>query len=219
MNNINRSPATPRAQTLSRLSTPVRITDISSVFRGPDGEVLQSNSTSTEQLEGRVGGNEVTPTNIFPIFYDGFFTFASPLSASTQSEIVTTVRLVDGSNESHEIRKTTVVTYELPPPTPCMPTRDQPTLPEVQITSSGPQPATQRAFFGRCITFVNADSAAHEVRSDPHPDHSACPALNVGLLSPGGRITTSSLRTFGACTYHDELRPNDQQFRGNVLIE
>lgn len=219
MNNVNRSPATPRAQVLSGLPTPVRVTDISSVFRGPDGQILQTNSTSTEQLQGRVGGNEVTSTNIFPIFYDGFFIFPSALSSSTQSDVVTTVRLVDGSNQRHEVTKTTMVIYELPPPSPCSPTRDRPTIPEVRITSSGPQPVSQRAFRAHCVTFVNADSVAHDIRSDPHPDHSACPELNVDLISPGDRRTTSSLRTFGTCNYHDDRRLNDQQFRGSVLIE
>jgi len=91
--------------------------------------------------------------------------------------------------------------------------------PVATITPSGMQPQVLHTFDAReSITFVNADGRAHDLRSDPHPAHTECPALSVDL-QPGERqeITGPSLPRFTLCFYHDEADPTDDRFRGVVV--
>src|SRR5215467_11459320 len=56
----------------------------------------------------------------------------------------------------------------------------------ITITSAGVSPNPLRVALGSQVTFVNNDSVAHDMQSDPHPEHTDCPALaQVGFLSPG----------------------------------
>src|SRR6476646_7938293 len=50
---------------------------------------------------------------------------------------------------------------------------------------------------GTQVTFVNQDTVAHEMNSDPHPEHTDCPEINaVGHLEPGGQSRrTDNLNT------------------------
>src|SRR5688500_6565387 len=51
---------------------------------------------------------------------------------------------------------------------------------------------------GSRVTFVNSHSGAHEMTSDPHPEHTLCPPLNqVGHLTSGQSRTTGNLNTPG----------------------
>ena len=39
---------------------------------------------------------------------------------------------------------------------------------------------------GSQVTFTNNDNRTHDMESDPHPEHTDCPALaQVGFLNPG----------------------------------
>ena len=59
----------------------------------------------------------------------------------------------------------------------------------ITITSAGvvsPSAVTIRQ--GGRVTFVNNDSRAHDVASDPHPTHEDCPAMDqAGFLNPASR--------------------------------
>src|SRR5262245_47173502 len=63
---------------------------------------------------------------------------------------------------------------------------------------------------GTRVTFINNDSRAHEMTSDPHPEHTDCPELNlVGHLEPGqererGQQNTARCGGFYA-PIHDKL--------------
>ena len=69
------------------------------------------------------------------------------------------------------------------------------------------------------ITFINGDARPHDMRSDPHPAHTDCPALSVGPMMPGERreIAGPKLPGFTLCYYHDELDPTNSAFRGVVV--
>jgi hypothetical protein len=39
---------------------------------------------------------------------------------------------------------------------------------------------------GSQVTFINNDNRSHDMESNPHPEHTDCPALaQVGFLTPG----------------------------------
>jgi hypothetical protein len=97
----------------------------------------------------------------------------------------------------------------------------------VTITESGVSPATVKppvcrsSFCVVYVTFVNRDSVAHDIQSDPHPAHTQCVALNrnIGSIAPGASEETSMLgcaRSDRFVGYHDETRPDDQRFWGRI---
>jgi len=94
----------------------------------------------------------------------------------------------------------------------------------VTITANGVSPAIVRVPVcnGVCnvfLQFVNSDSVTHDVRSDPHPAHTECPAYAaVGVLAPGQtkEALVSQCGLPERSGYHDETRPADQAFWGRV---
>ncbi|HUU34417.1 MAG TPA: hypothetical protein VMW48_10155 [Vicinamibacterales bacterium] len=95
----------------------------------------------------------------------------------------------------------------------------------VTITSAGVSPAIVRIPVCRSsacdvfMQFVNADTVPHDVRSDPHPAHTECPAYQVvGVIAPGqtkeALVSTCSLPERSG--YHDETRPDNQAFWGRI---
>jgi hypothetical protein len=92
--------------------------------------------------------------------------------------------------------------------------------PTTTITAAGVDPQVLHTFnFQETVTFVNGDSRAHDIRSDPHPAHSDCAAMNLGTLMPGERreIAGPSLPRFTLCYFHDEGDPTNTPFRGVVV--
>jgi hypothetical protein len=92
--------------------------------------------------------------------------------------------------------------------------------PILTITSAGVNPQVLHTFDEReTVTVVNGDSRAHDMRSDPHPAHTDCPALNLGTMAPGERreIPGPSLPGFTLCYFHDETDPANSVFRGVVV--
>jgi hypothetical protein len=70
------------------------------------------------------------------------------------------------------------------------------------------------------VEFFNNDLVAHEIRSDPHPEHSQCPELNVGVVSPGQRVAIlSPLNSGRVCGFHDETKLNDPRFRAVITVQ
>jgi plastocyanin len=73
---------------------------------------------------------------------------------------------------------------------------------------------------GTQVTFINQDSVAHEMYSDPHPEHTDCPELNdVGHLEPNQRRASGNLNTPRSCGFHDHLRPDVAGLRGRITIQ
>jgi hypothetical protein len=70
------------------------------------------------------------------------------------------------------------------------------------------------------VTFINNDSRAHEMDSDPHPDHTDCPEINqVDLISPNQTKLTGNLNTRRTCGYHDHLLDTDTRLQGSIIIQ
>jgi hypothetical protein len=99
------------------------------------------------------------------------------------------------------------------------------TLPPVQtttivITSAGASPRNVEAVQGSRILFINNDSRSHNMTSDPHPEHDACPELNqVGFLSPGQSRETGNLIITRTCGFHDHDAPDVQTLHGQIVTK
>jgi hypothetical protein len=69
------------------------------------------------------------------------------------------------------------------------------------------------------VTFVNNDSRSHDIASDPHPEHTACPAINqAGFLQPGQRRETGNLVTVRTCGFHDHDQPSNTALQGEIIV-
>lgn len=89
----------------------------------------------------------------------------------------------------------------------------------VTITSSGVEPKTVTIDVGQSVTFVNDDSIAHNMASDPFPRYSDCPAVNrVGSLEAGRRMQTGAFTVARSCGYHDLLRNADVRWHGTINV-
>lgn len=90
----------------------------------------------------------------------------------------------------------------------------------ITITSAGVvSPSTVTIRQGGRVTFVNSDSAAHDIASDPHPSHEDCPAINqAGFLSPGQSRTTGNLGVVRTCGFHDHNQPGNTGLQGRITI-
>ena len=89
----------------------------------------------------------------------------------------------------------------------------------VTITSTGLSSSTPRVNTGERIRFTNNDSVVHQILTTPHLVHTDCPALNgVSSIAPGQSGTSEPLTTSGGCGFHDHLNPDNNNFRGQVLV-
>jgi plastocyanin len=90
----------------------------------------------------------------------------------------------------------------------------------ITISASGvvsPQDVTITQ--GGRVTFVNNDSRAHDMASDPHPSHEDCPPLDqVGFVSPGQSKTSGNLNTVRVCGYHDHNLPTSTGLQGRITV-
>ncbi|MET0213090.1 MAG: hypothetical protein ABW292_08810, partial [Vicinamibacterales bacterium] len=65
-----------------------------------------------------------------------------------------------------------------PSPSPSPTPNPTPGTSTITITASGVSPRTVTIPAGSRVTFVNNDTRVHDMASDPHPEHTACPAIN-----------------------------------------
>jgi hypothetical protein len=104
-----------------------------------------------------------------------------------------------------------------PSPTTC----NTPSMSTTIVISGGaacPQNITVAR--GSQVSMVNQDTVAHEMYSDPHPDHTDCPELNqIGHLEPGQSRTSGNLVTARTCGFHDHLRPDVAALKGRITIQ
>jgi plastocyanin len=103
------------------------------------------------------------------------------------------------------------------PTTP--PTETQTVTNTITITAQGASPRNIQITAGSRVTFINNDTRAHNMTSDPHPEHTACPELNqVGLLTPGQRRESGNLNTVRTCGFHDHDNPGTASLLGTITI-
>jgi plastocyanin len=90
----------------------------------------------------------------------------------------------------------------------------------ITISSAGVvSPSTVTIRQGGRVTFVNSDSRAHDMSSDPHPTHEDCPAIDqAGFLSPGQSRTTGNLNVVRTCGFHDHNEPGNAGLQGRITV-
>jgi plastocyanin len=89
----------------------------------------------------------------------------------------------------------------------------------VTITAAGVNPKAALIAPGQRVRFVNNDSRAHNIGSDPHPDHGECPEIDqVGFLAPGQQRETGNFVIVRNCGYHDHDLPNVTSLQGQIQI-
>ena len=73
---------------------------------------------------------------------------------------------------------------------------------------------------GGRVTMINNHNQAHDMNSDPHPEHTGCPELNQwGFLQPNQQRTSGNLNTARTCGFHDHNRDTDTGLQGRVIIQ
>lgn len=89
----------------------------------------------------------------------------------------------------------------------------------ITITAQGASPRNIQITAGSRVTFVNNDTRAHNMTSDPHPEHTQCPELNaIGLLTPGQSRESGNLNTVRTCGFHDHDNPGTTSLTGTITI-
>ena len=66
---------------------------------------------------------------------------------------------------------------------------------------------------------MNSDTKSHNMNSDPHPEHTDCPALNVGTLSSGQSRTSQNLTTSRNCGIHDHDDPDNASWKATITVQ
>jgi len=90
----------------------------------------------------------------------------------------------------------------------------------ITITSSGVSPKSVTVAVGSRVTFVNNDTGAHDMSSDPHPEHTTCPEINqAGFLAAGQSRQTGNLVIARTCTYHDHNQNTNTSLQGTIIIQ
>ncbi len=88
------------------------------------------------------------------------------------------------------------------------------------ITAGGVSPKTMTVPRGTQVTFVNNSSRAHDMSSDPHPDHTDCPEINqVGRLNANQSRQTGNLNTARTCGFHDHEDPFNTTLTGTITVQ
>ena len=81
-------------------------------------------------------------------------------------------------------------------------------------------PSTVNVAVNQSVTFTNNSTVPHDMESDPHPAHTACPSIaNVGLLQPGQSKTTFGFANSGTCGYHDHNDSENRGLQGRIVIQ
>ena len=87
------------------------------------------------------------------------------------------------------------------------------------ITASGISPKTVSVPVGSRVTIVNNGPGSHDMNSDPHPEHTQCPALNVGSLTAGQSRTSQNLTTARTCGMHDHDDPDNSLWKATITVQ
>ena len=108
-----------------------------------------------------------------------------------------------------------------PTPPPSTGTGGNPTTATITIGSNGTvSPSSVTIAPGGRVTFVNNHNQAHDMSSDPHPEHTQCPEINqVGFLTAGQSRTTGNLNTARTCGFHDHNLPSNTGLQGRIIIQ
>ena len=89
---------------------------------------------------------------------------------------------------------------------------------QISLRSTGATPSSLYIGNGGTVVFNAVDGTRHEIYSGPHPEHTACPVLNIGALGPPAKKNTKPFPT-GVCQFHDDVSPDDARFHGTIQVK
>jgi plastocyanin len=90
----------------------------------------------------------------------------------------------------------------------------------ITITNGAVSPSSVTVAAGQSVTFVNNDSRAHDMASDPHPVHSDCPQMNaLGNIPAGATRSSNAFPSARTCGFHDHNDPENRSLQGTVVIQ
>lgn len=90
----------------------------------------------------------------------------------------------------------------------------------ITITASGVSPSQVTISTGQSVTFINNDTRAHDIQSNPHPSHGQCPSISgVGQIGPGQTQLTNGFGGTGTCGFHDHGEPGNAALQGRIVIQ
>ena len=107
-------------------------------------------------------------------------------------------------------------------PTPTTPSTGTPTdTATITIGTNGSvSPSSVTITRGGRVTMVNNDTRAHDMSSDPHPEHTQCTEINqIGFLSAGQSRTSGNFNTARSCTFHDHNLPDSAGLKGTITVQ
>lgn len=84
----------------------------------------------------------------------------------------------------------------------------------ITYTNDGFSPSTITVKAGSTFTVRNNSSRVLQFDSNPHPQHTDNPELNIGSISPG-KSQTITVQTTGSFKYHNHLNDSHQ---GTLIV-
>lgn len=85
----------------------------------------------------------------------------------------------------------------------------------ITYSNNGFSPASLTVKAGSTVTIKNDSSRLLQFDSDPHPEHTDNPELNIGTISPGQSKSITVTKT-GSHGYHNHLNDSDT---GTLVVE
>jgi len=85
----------------------------------------------------------------------------------------------------------------------------------ISYTNNGFSPASLTVKSGTTITIRNDSSGLLQFNSDPHPQHTGDPELNVGSISHGASKTVKVTKS-GSHGYHNHINPDQT---GTLIVQ
>jgi len=105
------------------------------------------------------------------------------------------------------------------PPSPTLTCSTLPNATTILIVSNAVCPQTLTVTPGSRVMFINNDTGAHDMYSNPHPEHTDCIEINqVGHLQAGQQRETGNLNTVRSCGFHDHMQDQNRALQGTIVI-
>ena len=103
---------------------------------------------------------------------------------------------------------------------PTAPTGPTTATTTITIANNAVSPQNITITRGTQVTFINNDTRAHDMESNPHPEHTDCPEINqVGFLNPGQSRQTGNMNTVRTCGFHDHNQDTVRSLQGTITIQ